>query len=138
MAMWNWTTFGIGCLGAIAPEVARLYKSHRYKLPAVDNIGFYILISALFVGIGGALAVILDAENWRAALYIGVSWPALLSTAVGKAPQAPKGAGEAESECGEVERGDGERGETEAGITWLSFREYLGAIFPYRPSTPGK
>jgi hypothetical protein len=69
--------FGLGCVGALAPEIYRLYalreKTMTFSL-------WYILISAAFAMLGGVAAIILPAINYRAAFYAGITTPAMLST----------------------------------------------------------
>lgn len=71
--------FAIGFIGALAPEVVRLYKL-RYDQNAHSWSWFYIVISALFGGLGGTIALILPATTYFSAFYAGVSTPILVST----------------------------------------------------------
>jgi hypothetical protein len=77
--VWNWFYFGFGALGAIAPEVARLYKLATDKEQFTWS-WFYVIISLIFAAIGGVIAVILPAMNFLSAIYAGAAWPALITT----------------------------------------------------------
>ena len=70
--------FCVGCVGAIAPEVVRLYQLRR----AWNKKGFspaYWMISAAFAALGGVMAVILPAVNLYAAFYAGATMPVTIS-----------------------------------------------------------
>ncbi len=57
----NYEIFFIGCVGAIAPEILRLYKL-RNSLRFTWSWG-YILISIVFVLLGGFVAYIFEASK---------------------------------------------------------------------------
>ncbi len=70
-------TFFIGCIGAVAPEILRLYRLR-------DSIRFnwswgYILISIIFVLLGGFITYILEPSNNYAAFYSGVGTPFIIN-----------------------------------------------------------
>ena len=73
--------FLIGVLGALAPELYRLYRLrgrlHRMKF----SISFFV-ISVLYALMGGLVAWILPAVTLWAAFYAGITWPILVSTAL--------------------------------------------------------
>jgi hypothetical protein len=71
--------FALGCIGSLAPEVARLYKL-RNK-PMMKFSLFYIVISLFYASFGGVIALVLPAVTIWAAFYAGVTWPMLLSMA---------------------------------------------------------
>ena len=71
--------FLCGTLGALAPEIVRLYALRRARRLA-RFAPAYGLISALYAALGGALAVILPAANLYAAFYAGVTLPVTIST----------------------------------------------------------
>jgi hypothetical protein len=91
MALENLTTFGVGCVGAIAPEVIRLYNL-RLK-PVFSWSWGYLLFSIPFVLLGGFMAWLLEPTNNYAAFYAGVSTPVLISSIAKNtgvaAPEAP-------------------------------------------------
>jgi hypothetical protein len=66
-------------LGALAPELVRLYAIRRNPR-RFRWTWFYVVVSVLFAGLGGALAVALPATTAWAALYVGVSTPTLVNT----------------------------------------------------------
>lgn len=70
--------FALGCLGALAPEVLRLYKL-RNRPPKFS--AWYWCISVVYALLGGVVAVLLPAVNLWAALYAGITTPTLISTA---------------------------------------------------------
>jgi|GEM_PF-5405311 hypothetical protein len=76
--------FAMGCIGAIAPEIVRLYKIRTKPLPRFPRS--YYLISILFALLGGVVAIILPATTLWGAFYAGVSLPVLISGAGGKNP----------------------------------------------------
>jgi hypothetical protein len=69
--------FFCGCVGALAPEIVRLYKlktrKNKYWRPT------YFIISLFFALLGGFMAWILQASTYYAAFYIGVSFPTVIS-----------------------------------------------------------
>jgi len=71
--------FLLGCLGALAPEIVRLYEL-RWKLHEQKFSYIYFVISAMYADLGGALAVGLPAVSWYAAIYCGVTVPCTIST----------------------------------------------------------
>lgn len=87
---WNWIHFILGTCGATAPEIIRLYKI-RVKKPDIECPSFYLIISVLFITLGGLIATLLNAQNgttnpWNA-FYIGVTFPTIISAIIGKPPQ---------------------------------------------------
>lgn len=70
--------FLIGCIGALAPEIIRLYKL-RFS-PTVRWSWGYLVVSAPFVLLGGFMAYILDPATSYAAFYTGVSTPFIVTT----------------------------------------------------------
>jgi hypothetical protein len=78
MAIENFTTFGVGCIGAAAPEVIRLYNL-RLK-PVFRWSWGYLLFSIPFILLGGFVACLLEPSSKYAAFYAGVSTPVLISS----------------------------------------------------------
>jgi hypothetical protein len=76
--------FVCGCIGAMAPEIVRLYKL-RYRPPEFRKS--YFLISIVFSVLGGFVAVILPATTPWGAFYAGVSLPIITSASFGKPPK---------------------------------------------------
>jgi hypothetical protein len=73
--------FLVGMVGAVAPEIVRLY-SLRAKGEAFS--AFYFFISFLFAALGGFVAFVLPATTLWGAFYTGISAPVVVSTAVKK------------------------------------------------------
>lgn len=82
--MQPWETFGLGCLGALAPEIVRLY-SIRTQPSRFKWTSFYIVVSILFACLGGILAIVMPATTPWGALYIGISAPILVNSIAKKA-----------------------------------------------------
>lgn len=78
--------FFIGCVGAIAPEILRFYRL-RDTLKFSWSWG-YILISIVFVLLGGFVAYILEPSNNYAAFYSGVSTPFIINAIAKETQQA--------------------------------------------------
>lgn len=74
----TWRVFLVGCVGAIAPEIVRLY--HLRFQPNLRWSWGYILFSVPFVLLGGFVAWILEPSNNYAAFYSGISTPVLITT----------------------------------------------------------
>jgi len=70
-------TFLIGCVGAIAPEILRLYRL-RNSIRFNWSWG-YIIISIIFVLLGGFVSYILEPSNSYAAFYSGVGTPFIIN-----------------------------------------------------------
>ncbi len=82
----NYNFFLIGCVGAIAPEILRLYRL-RNSLKFTWSWG-YILISIVFVMLGGFVAYILEPSNNYAAFYSGVGFPFIINAIVKETQEA--------------------------------------------------
>ena len=83
------TVFILGLVGALAPEVIRLY-SLRYNPALFKWSWFYLIVSLLFCGLGGLVALILPATTPWGAFYAGISAPTLVTAAVKKGLSAAK------------------------------------------------
>jgi hypothetical protein len=71
--------FVLGCIGASAEEIVRLY-GFRAKLHKMKFSWQFFLISAVYAALGGGVAVVLPAVNYYAALYAGITMPVMIST----------------------------------------------------------
>jgi hypothetical protein len=82
-------SFMWGCLGAILPEVLRLYTiaTHQQNYPHFSWP--YIIISIIFMLSAGGLTVAWKPENSFKAIWIGISFPTLVSTLAKVAPNLP-------------------------------------------------
>ena len=116
--MSEWKIFVAGCVGAIAPEIVRLYRLRQSGLGRIRHVRRYGIVSILFVLLGGTAAVLLEATSLHAAFYMGLSLPAIVSAALGKnrSRHAPPSA--------EIERAADEIGHR------IDLRTYLGGLFP--------
>jgi hypothetical protein len=72
--------FALGCIGALAPEIVRLYKLRKNLPKEVFSLGYY-LVSIVYSALGGVVALILPAVTMWAAFYAGITTPTLISTA---------------------------------------------------------
>ena len=70
--------FLIGCIGALAPEIIRVYKLRLS--PTVQWSWGYLLFSVPFILLGGFMAYILEPTTNYAAFYTGVSTPFIVTT----------------------------------------------------------
>jgi len=73
----------VGSLGALAPEILRLY-SLRNNPDQFRWSWFYIIASVAFAGMGGFVALLLPATTYWGAFYVGISTPVLINTALKK------------------------------------------------------
>ncbi|QKK30512.1 hypothetical protein FE844_013420 [Rhizobium indicum] len=74
----------LGFVGALAPEIVRLY-SIRAAPSKFRWSNFYVAVSVLFASLGGLIAWTLPATTPWAALYAGISTPAIVTLAAKKA-----------------------------------------------------
>jgi len=81
MSLPTLNTFVIGCIGATAPEIVRLYNLRSE--PRFQWSWGYVLYSIPFILLGGFIAWILEPSSKYAAFYAGISTPVLV-TAVAK------------------------------------------------------
>lgn len=113
--MPEWKIFVAGCVGSIAPEIVRVYRLRHSAKVHIRHIRRYIFVSVLFIALGGAVAVLLEANSLHAAFYMGASLPALVSAAAGKKLRRPP--------TKPVERS------ADHTVPPLGLRSYLGALF---------
>src|ERR1039457_1015921 len=73
--------FTLGCLGALVPEIARLYGK-RWRIRSGTFPPLYFILSGLYSLVGGVVAVYLPAVNGLAAIYAGAAWPSMFSTLI--------------------------------------------------------
>lgn len=78
MSSPTFNPFLIGCIGALAPEIIRVYKLRLS--PAVRWSWGYLLFSFPFILLGGFMAYILEPTTSYAAFYTGVSTPFIVTT----------------------------------------------------------
>jgi len=82
--------FVLGMIGALAPEIVRLYAI-RHAPSRFRWSWFYTLVSLAFAALGGTLALVLPATTYWGALYVGVSTPVLVTSIAKKAREATGG-----------------------------------------------
>ena len=75
---FTWPIFILGCVGALAPEIIRFYNLRHTT--DFSWSWFYVIISLLFMPLGGVIAWILPATSYWGAFYIGVSTPVVITT----------------------------------------------------------
>ncbi|MEU2618383.1 hypothetical protein ABZ642_09450 [Streptomyces sp. NPDC007157] len=75
--------FLLGMVGALAPEIVRLYEI-RNDPERFQWSWFYLTVSLAFSALGGVLALALPATTYWGALYVGVSTPVLVNSIVRK------------------------------------------------------
>ncbi len=75
---WSWPRFGWGVVGAAAPEIYRIVRTSDVSLKNADH--FLIVMSILYLFIGGAFAVAWE-DNWPLkSIYVGSTFPIWIST----------------------------------------------------------
>lgn len=80
--------FALGCCGALAPELVRLYRL-RCHPPKAGFSAFYYLISVFYALLGGVVALALPAVTLHAALYAGITTSVVISAAARNTRQRP-------------------------------------------------
>jgi len=81
--------FGWGAFGAILPEVVRLYKIAQGDNPMLDLTVVYVVLSVIFVLAAGIFTVAFRPENQWKAVWVGVSFPVLVSGLLSQPPPTP-------------------------------------------------
>lgn len=77
---FNLDIFLLGCIGAIAPEIVRLYNLRTN--PQFTWSWFYLVVSTLFALLGGLIAWVLPSTTYYGAFYAGVTTPVLITTII--------------------------------------------------------
>jgi hypothetical protein len=88
--MSRFNLFLWGCLGATLPELLRFFRlaSAGQPLPAL-NWPLYGSILFLFILAAGGFAIAWDAESPFKAIWVGASFPTLVTTLIQVAPSLP-------------------------------------------------
>jgi hypothetical protein len=86
--MHPWVVFLVGTVGALAPEIVRLYNLRLGRSEPIT--GYYLTISIIFAALGGLVAVLLPATTPWAAFYAGISTPVLINTALRQASRGQR------------------------------------------------
>lgn len=95
---WNWLIFGLGAVGGAAPEIIRLYALKNTPNQFTWST-FYLIVSLLFVGLAGLVAVILPTVTLWGAFYAGVAMPVIVS-AIAKKGLSGDGGGDTKAYAG--------------------------------------
>lgn len=90
--MKNSHLFWWGCFGAILPQLLRFFNLVAAGQP-LPNLNWPIFISlfVVFAFAGGAFTVAWKAETPFKAIWVGASFPALVTTLIQVAPALPQG-----------------------------------------------
>lgn len=72
--------FTLGFIGALAPEIVRLYSLRRKPRGEVFSL-WYCAVSLAFAALGGVVALLLPATTPWGAFYAGITTPTLISAA---------------------------------------------------------
>jgi hypothetical protein len=78
-----------GCFGSFLPEILRLYNivTHEQSLPRFTWP--YLIISLLFVLSAGLFTIAWEADSRFKGVWVGASFPTLVSTLLKAAPTLP-------------------------------------------------
>jgi tellurite resistance protein TehA-like permease len=79
-------SFCWGMFGSALPEVLRLYKLAVAGQPQPEFRWYYIVMSCVFIVFAGIFTVAWKPENPFKAIWVGVSFPVLISTMIQNAP----------------------------------------------------
>ena len=77
MRNWSWHRFCYGAIGAMAPEVVRIYKTFDLRL--ANSSLFFVGVSIVFLLLGGVFAVAWEDDHAVKCLYVGATFPIWLS-----------------------------------------------------------
>jgi hypothetical protein len=75
--------FLLGCIGALAEEIVRLY-GRRVRIHRLRFSWGYLVISLVYSALGGVVALVLPATTPLAAFYAGMGCPAIITSAARK------------------------------------------------------
>ena len=81
--MTSSSIFLFGMMGALAPEILRLYEL-RNDPSRFRWSWFYVIISLALAALAGLVAIILPTTNFRDAFYAGIATPVIITTAAKK------------------------------------------------------
>lgn len=89
--------FWYGCFGSVLPEVIRIYQAitHQQNLPALNwkYVIFYAVVSLVFMAFAGIFTIAWEPENPFKAVWVGASFPTLVSALIKVAPTLPTASG---------------------------------------------
>jgi hypothetical protein len=74
---WSFQRFAYGAVGALAPEVVRIYKASDLSL--IHSSPYLIAVSIVFVLLGGVFADAWEDNHAIKCLYVGATFPVWLS-----------------------------------------------------------
>jgi hypothetical protein len=85
---WSWWQFGLGAIGAAAPEIIRLYNIVTGRTPG--NLPLfgpqYFVVSLIFAVLGGLFAVVWGDNSPLKCLWVGVSLPVIICSLASQTP----------------------------------------------------
>lgn len=99
-----WKTALAGAVGAMAPEIVRLYGLATGGQKLNWSPGLYIPASLAFAGLAAFIAAILPSGNLQSAFYTGVSTPVLVNAILRKARDGKGGEIPADASGGETKK----------------------------------
>jgi hypothetical protein len=73
--------FLLGCLGALLPEIVKLYAA-RTGLKRRTFHYSYFIISIVYSAVGGVFAIYLSNQTAISAIYLGATWPVILGNMI--------------------------------------------------------
>lgn len=76
---WSWRRFFYGAVGALAPEAVRWYNIVRFGGQPLHVTLAYVVWSLVFIAIGGVFASAWGDNHAYKCLYIGATFPILVS-----------------------------------------------------------
>jgi hypothetical protein len=81
-ARWSWSTFGYGAVGALAPEIIRLHNIVTGVSSGTIKVfdPLYLLVSLVFVVLGGIVAVAWGERTAFKSFGVGVALPVIISS----------------------------------------------------------
>jgi hypothetical protein len=81
--------FAAGAIGAIAPEIVRLYRIASGGGPIPKFTFAYYPLSVLVIVLGGGLALMVGDPNLLKCFGVGVATPFIVSSLASQLPQMP-------------------------------------------------
>jgi len=78
--MFQSNFFWLGCLGAFAPEIVRLFNL-RIRASQFKWSPFYLIVSIMFCFLGGVISYYLPSTSSIGAIYSGIATPLIVSNA---------------------------------------------------------
>lgn len=118
--------FLVGCIGALAPEIIRLYNLRTNT--KFSWSWFYLVISLLFALLGGLIAWILPSTTYYGAFYAGVAAPVIVNNIMRNADQKVAKGGNDEIAAQSVSLGSDAANQRSRQDAGSFFRNYWRAL----------